>query len=140
MFITKAYAQSLEASADIAASDALTNAPTATGAFMESMFLVLILMVLFYVLLILPQQKRFKEHSKMLSELKKGDEVITGGGLVGKVDKLKDDEELVIDLGNGMKVTALRSTVHAKNSPMLPGKPANDEKGKSGAPKGKKTK
>lgn len=140
MFITKAYAQSIEKAADLAASEALEGAPTAAGSFMESMFLVLILMVLFYVLLILPQQKRFKEHSKMLSELKKGDEVVTGGGLVGKVDKLKNDEELIIDLGNGLKVTAVRSTVHSKSSPMLPGKAANDQKANKGAQKGKNTK
>ena len=127
MWISTAYAQATEAAGDLAA-EQLANAPSPAGAFLESMFLVIILMVLFYVLLILPQQKRFKAHSKMLAEIQKGDEVITGGGLVGKVDKIKDDE-LVIDLGNNLKVPAVRSTVHTRNSPMLPNGPANDSKG-----------
>lgn len=80
----------------------------------------------FYMLLIRPQQKRFKEHAEMLGALKKGDKVVTGGGLVGKIDKLVGDKEAVIDLGNGVKVTALRSTIQNKTE--LTVKPANDTK------------
>lgn len=127
MLIAKAYAQSVEVTSEMAA---LPDAPSAGEAFAWNMGLVLVLVVLFYVLLIMPQQRRFKEHSQMLADLKKGDKVITGGGLVGKIDKIVNDEEMVIDLGGGMKVTALRSTIQSKNDPLLKSKPANDQSGR----------
>ncbi len=126
MLISKAYATALEAQAGT--SEAIVNAPGATEAFAWNMGLILVLVVLFYVLMILPQQRRFKEHSEMLSKLKKGDQVITGGGLLGKVDKIVNDDEVVIDLGGGLKVTALRAMIQAKDNPALKSKPANDQK------------
>jgi len=123
MLISKAYAQSVEIAGDVATG--APEAPDAAAAFAWNMGLVLVLVVLFYVLLIAPQQRRFKEHGKMLSELKKGDRVVTGGGLVGKIDKMVGDDEVVVDLGNGTKVTALLSTLQGKNAPL---KAANDEK------------
>lgn len=122
MLISRAYAQSVEIM-DTAA-QATAEAPDAVAAFAWNMGLVLVLVVMFYVLLIAPQQRRFKEHGKMLSALKKGDRVVTGGGLVGKVDKLVGDDEVIVDLGNGLKVTALLSTLQGKNAPA----PANDVK------------
>ncbi|MEM6527379.1 MAG: preprotein translocase subunit YajC [Chloroflexota bacterium] len=114
MLISKAYAQSVEIAGDIAATP---EAPDAAAAFAWNMGLVLVLVVLFYILLIAPQQRRFKEHSKMLSELKKGDKVVTGGGLVGKIDKIIDEKEVVVDLGGGTKVTALLATLQGKDEP-----------------------
>lgn len=127
MFISKAYAQAVEIGSE--AGTAAAEAPGTMEAFIWNMGLVLVLVVLFYVLLIAPQQRRFKEHSAMLSALKKGDKVVTGGGLVGKIDKLVDDSEVVVDLGNGMKVTALRSTLQGKTD--VAAKPANDSKAKA---------
>lgn len=116
MLISKAYAQAVE----IGAESAAVAPPTAMEAFMWNMGMVLVLVVLFYVLLIRPQQKRFREHSEMLSGLKKGDTVVTGGGLVGKVHKITEgDDEVVVDLGNDMKVTAMRHTLQTKNQPQL---------------------
>lgn len=127
MLIAKAYAAAAENADQL---DALADAPTAGEAFFWNIALVGILVMLFYVLLIMPQQRRFKEHSDMLSDLKKGDRVVTGGGLVGKIDKLIDEREVLIDLGNGLKVTALRSTIQGKAEDILkPLKPvANDAK------------
>ena len=131
MLISKAYAQAQQAAGDLAA---VPNAPDAGEAFMWNIGMVLVLVALFYVLLIMPQQRRFKEHSQMLAGLKKGDKVITGGGLVGKIDKITEgDDEVVIDLGNGTKVTALRSTLQGKNDPLMSKKAANDEKEKKKA-------
>lgn len=76
--------------------------------------LIVVLVAMFYLLLIRPQQKRFREHKDMLDTLKKGDKVLTGGGLIGKVDKIVNDTEILVDLGNGIKVTALRSTVQTR--------------------------
>ena len=90
--------------------------------------MVAILVVMFYFLLIRPQQKRFRDHSEMLQGLKKGDAVVTGGGLIGKVTKIKeDDDEVEVDLGNGTKVKALKSTLQQK--PAQSGTAANDDKG-----------
>ncbi len=111
MLISKAHAALAETSEDIID---LANAPTPMEAFMWNMGPIVLLVILFYVLLIMPQQRRFKEHSDMLSDLKKGDRVVTGGGLVGKIDTLIDDKEVLIDLGNGTKVTALRSMIQGK--------------------------
>ena len=141
MLISKAYAQATEAAA------ALPEAPSAMEAFVWNMGLVAVLVGMFYILLIRPQQKRMKEHTQMLQGLKKGDKVITGGGLVGKIHKVTEgNDEVVIDLGNDLKVTALRSTIHTGGSAMLPNKPANDakaekeEKPKAKAAAGKKKK
>ena len=119
MLISKAYAQSTE-TAEIA----LAQAPSTTEALISTIGLPILLVILFYVLLIVPQQRRFKQHAAMLGELKKGDKVVTGGGLVGKIDKVVDEKEVVVDLGGGMKVTALRSTIQGKADALL--KPAND--------------
>ncbi|MFK7838746.1 MAG: preprotein translocase subunit YajC [Bdellovibrionales bacterium] len=123
MLISKAYAQSVEIASDLATE--LPEGPDAASTFVWNMGLVLVLVVLFYVLLIAPQQKRFKEHSQMLSELKKGDRVVTGGGLVGKIHKVGDNDEVVVDLDGGLKVTALLSTLQGRNDPI---KAANDSK------------
>lgn len=124
MLIAQAYAATAEATEQM---EALAGAPTPGEAFIWNIALVGILVLLFYVLLIMPQQRRFKEHSNMLSELKKGDKVVTGGGLVGKIDKIVDDREAIVDLGNGLKVTALRSSIQGKVEDIL--KPvANDVK------------
>jgi preprotein translocase subunit YajC len=80
--------------------------------------------VIFYYLLIRPQQKRMKEHQEKIGGVKRGDKVVTGGGLVGKVVKA-DDDYVEIDLGGGTKVKAVKSTL---TDIVPPGgeKPAND--------------
>ncbi len=134
MFIAKAYAAAQSTSGELAAD--LAGAPSATEAFIYNMGLIVVLVALFYVLLIMPQQRRFKEHNQMLDGLKKGDRVVTGGGLVGRVDKIIDDKEVVIDLGNGLKVTALRSMIQGKTE--LKAKAANDTAEKKPETKSKK--
>ena len=64
-----------------------------------------------YFLLIRPQQKRVKEHQAMVAALRRGDEVVTQGGLIGKVTKVKDDNELEIEISDGVKVRAVRQTI-----------------------------
>lgn len=129
MFIAKAYAQATESLAELEGQiPQLPEAPSASELILQNLMIVGVLVFLFWILLILPQQRRFKEHNKMLNELKKGDKVITGGGLVGTVEKiLEDKDEILINLGD-VKVTALRSTIHQKDDPRLRQKPANDSK------------
>ena len=72
----------------------------------------LALVGIFYFLLIRPQQKKMKEHQDMVSSLRRGDQVVTQGGLIGKVDKVKEGEnEVVVDLGEGVKVRVVQATI-----------------------------
>ena len=66
--------------------------------------------ILFYFLMIRPQQKRMKEHRAMVEALKKGDEVVTQGGLVGKVTAVRDGE-LEVEIAPGVKVRVVKATV-----------------------------
>jgi preprotein translocase subunit YajC len=70
-----------------------------------------LIFVIMYFLIIRPQRQQLKKRGEMLAAVRRGDTVVTGGGLVGKVTKVVDDNELEVDLGNGVKVTALRSTI-----------------------------
>jgi preprotein translocase subunit YajC len=72
----------------------------------------ILLFVIFYFLLIRPQQKKAKQHREMLSNLKKGDYVVTGGGLYGRITGVADDV-LTVDLGNNMEVKVSRSYISA---------------------------
>ncbi|MEM8833175.1 MAG: preprotein translocase subunit YajC [Pseudomonadota bacterium] len=87
------------------------QAPSAASAFAWNMGLIVVLVVMFYFLLIRPQQKRFAAHKEMVDGLKKGDKVVTAGGLVGKIEKLEGNDEAIVNLGKDMKVTAVRSTL-----------------------------
>ncbi|MDX3901509.1 MAG: preprotein translocase subunit YajC [Sphingobium sp.] len=93
------------------------------GIVMQMLPLVLIFAV-FWFLLIRPQQKRMKEHKAKIDAVKKGDSVVTGGGLVGKAVRV-DDHYADIELAPGMKVKAVKSTLTDVIDPAA-AKPAND--------------
>ena len=94
MFVTPAYAQGIAGGPDV---------------FVSILPFVLIFVIM-YFLIIRPQRTQMKKRGEMLAAIRRGDTVITGGGLVGKVTKVNEDD-LEIDLGNGVKVTALRATI-----------------------------
>ena len=83
----------------------------------------LLIFIIFYMLLIRPQQKRAKEHQAEIAAVKKGDEVITGGGLRGKVTKVADTD-VEIEIAQGVRVRAIKSTLNGVVKPNA--KPAND--------------
>ena len=83
----------------------------------------LLIFVIFYVLMIRPQQKRVKEHQAEIASVKKGDEVITGGGIRGRVTKVSDDE-IEVEIAQGTKVRVVKSTLTQVVRPNT--KPAND--------------
>ena len=83
----------------------------------------LLIFIIFYVLLFRPQQRRAKEHQAELSSVKKGDEVVTGGGLRGRVTKVSD-AEVEVEIAQGVRVRAVKSTLAQIVKPNA--KPAND--------------
>jgi preprotein translocase subunit YajC len=92
------------------------EAAGAPGAFM-SMLPLLLVLVVFYFMVIRPQSARMRQHRTMIDNLKKGDKVVTGGGLVASVVKVQGDDEIVLKLADGVEVTALRSTIMTMRHP-----------------------
>ncbi|MEI4233498.1 preprotein translocase subunit YajC [Roseovarius sp. D22-M7] len=71
----------------------------------------ILIFVIMYFLLIRPQQKKLKQHKAMVEALRRGDQVVTQGGLIGKVAKVKDNDEIEVELAEGVKVRVVRSTI-----------------------------
>ena len=94
-----------------------------TSFFIQTIPLVLVF-VIFYLLMIRPQQKRMKDHQAQIMAVKKGDRVVTGGGLVGKVTRVMETE-VEVELAQGIRVTAVKSTLTQVVDPKS-AKPAND--------------
>ena len=95
MFITPAFAQT-------------------SGGFGSSIggFLPIILIFgIMYFLMIRPQQKKMKEHKLMVSALRRGDQVVTQGGLIGKVTKVKEEDEVEVEISKDVKVRVIKSTI-----------------------------
>ncbi|MGC3939471.1 preprotein translocase subunit YajC [Roseobacter sp. EG26] len=90
-------------------------------AFAQFVPLILIFGIM-YFLLIRPQQKKVKEHQAMVSALRRGDQVVTQGGIIGKVAKVKDDGELELEIADGVKVRVVQSTIATVLSKTEPAK------------------
>mgnify|MGYP000554246131 CR=1 FL=1 len=71
----------------------------------------ILIFAIMYFLLIRPQQKKMKQHQNMVSALRRGDQVVTQGGLIGKVAKVKDDKEIEVELAEGVKVRVVKQTI-----------------------------
>ncbi len=84
-----------------------------------------LIFVIFYFLMIRPQQQRVKQHQAMISAVKKGDEVITAGGIRARVTRLVDEREVEVEIAQGVKVRVIRSTLSQVIDPTA-AKPAND--------------
>jgi len=97
MFITPAVAQSFLGG----------EGGGGLGAFLP----IILIFAVFYFLLIRPQQKKVKQHRQMLGQVKRGDRVLTGGGIIGTVTRIKDNDELVVEVADGVKVNVLRGTL-----------------------------
>ena len=82
------------------------------GSMMSTLIMFGAIFLIFYFMIIRPQQKRQKDREKMINEMKKGDKVITSGGLHGTIAGM-DEKTLLVDLGNNIKVTVERSSVNA---------------------------
>ena len=78
---------------------------------LESFIPIILIFVIMYFLLIRPQQKKIKEHKNMVDNLRRGDQVLTQGGIIGKVSKIKDESEIEVEIAVNTKVRVMRSTV-----------------------------
>jgi preprotein translocase subunit YajC len=96
MFISPAYAQSAAGGG----SDLLVQ-----------LVPILLMFVIFYLLLLRPQQQRVKQHREMVSNLRRGDTVVTSGGIIGKVTKVKDDNEIEVEIAENTRVRVIKGTV-----------------------------
>ena len=78
---------------------------------LESFIPIILIFVIMYFLLIRPQQKKIKEHKNMVDNLRRGDQVLTQGGIIGKITKVKEGEEIEVELARDVKVSVIRSTI-----------------------------
>ena len=97
LFSTAAYAQGAGAPAG----------PGVIGTFAPFVLII----VIFWFLILRPQQKKMKEHKEMVNNVKRGDTVVTSGGLIGKVAKVKDETEVEVDFGEGVRIRVVKSTL-----------------------------
>ena len=71
----------------------------------------ILIFVIFYFFLIRPQQKKVKEHKAMVESLKRGDKVITSGGIIGTVDRVFEDDRIELNISDGVKVQVIKNTI-----------------------------
>jgi len=105
MLITPAYAQA-------AAADG--------GGLMFQLLPFALIFVIMYFLILRPQQKKVKDHAELVKNIRRGDTVVTSGGLVGKVTKVVDDDQIEFEISDGVRVRQMRqmiSGVRAKGEP-----------------------
>jgi preprotein translocase subunit YajC len=108
MFVTPAFAQSSPFGGD-------------TFGMLIPFVLIIVMM---YFLILRPQQKKMKEHQELVKNLRRGDTVVTSGGLVGKVTKVVDDEQIEVEIADGVRVRQVRSMVTGVRAK---GEPAKDD-------------
>jgi len=110
MLITPAYAQ--------AAAGGDTNS------MLMSLLPFALIFVIMYFLILRPQQKKVKDHAELVKNIRRGDTVVTTGGLVGKVTKVVDDDQIEVEIADGVRVRQMRSMVSEVRAK---GEPVKDE-------------
>lgn len=108
MFITPAFAQG-------------ASALGGESGILMSLLPFILIFVIMYFLILRPQQKRVKAHQEMVKNIRRGDTVVTNGGLVGKVTKVIDDNEIEIEIANDVRIRQMRAMltdVRAKGEPV----------------------
>jgi preprotein translocase subunit YajC len=110
MFVTPAFAQG-----------SLLGGAGGEGGMLMSLLPFVLIFVIMYFLILRPQQKRVKSHQEMVKNVRRGDTVITNGGLIGKVTKVVDDDQIEIEVADGVRIRQMRqmvSDVRAKGEPV----------------------
>src|SRR3954471_11748507 len=114
MFISPAFAQGTSIVGD--------------GGMLFQLLPFVLIFVIMYFLILRPQQKRVKSHAEMVKNVRKGDTVITSGGLIGRVTKVVDDDQVEIEVADGVRVRQMRSMV---SDVRAKGEPVKDDESKS---------
>jgi preprotein translocase subunit YajC len=126
MFISTAYAQ---------------GGAAAPGSPIGSIVMLVIIVLIFYFLLIRPQQRRMKEHRQMVQNIRRGDKVVTGGGILGTVTKVGEGDEITVEIAEGVRVQINKHTISSVTSKTEPvkgsgkGASSKSEGSKAGAAK-----
>src|SRR6202451_2029758 len=115
MLITPAYAQSNPLSGLFGGD---------SGGMVTSLLPLILIVVIMYFLVLRPQQQKVKQHQAMVRALRRGDTVVTNGGLVGKVTKVVDDDQIEVEISDGVRVRQMRSMVSEVRAK---GEPVKDE-------------
>ena len=97
MFFTPAYAQAAGSGG--------------FGSTFGSLIPLLLIFIIMYFIIIRPQQRKAKEHNSMVNSLSRGDQILTQGGIIGKITKVKDDSEVEVEIASNTKVRVMKSTV-----------------------------
>ena len=111
MFITPAFAQGV---------GGLFGGAGGDGGMLMSLLPFVLIFVIMYFLILRPQQKKVKDHAELVKNIRRGDTVVTSGGLVGKVTKVVDDDQIEFEISDGVRVRQMRqmiSGVRAKGEP-----------------------
>jgi preprotein translocase subunit YajC len=109
MLVTPAYAQA---------------SPMGGDSILLQLLPFILIFVIMYFLILRPQQRRAREHQELVKNLRRGDTVITSGGLLGKVTKVVDDEQIEVEIAEGVRVRQIRSMVSGVRAK---GEPAKDD-------------
>lgn len=137
-FVAALMLAPVSAFAEEVAVAAADSATPAAGSPIASVLPLLMIFVVFYFLLIKPQQKRMKAHQASLAALKKGDKVVTGGGIIGKITKMNDAETVTVEIASGVEVTVAKSTISglfgAPAAPVAEKKKAGSNKNDNAVP------
>ena len=114
MFVTPAFAQG--------------SSPFGGDNMLIQLLPFVLIFVIMYFLILRPQQKKTRDHQELVKNLRRGDTVITSGGLVGKVTKVVDEEQIEVEIADGVRVRQVRSMVSGVRAK---GEPVRDESGSS---------
>lgn len=111
MFITPAFAQAAAAGGD-------------TGSMLMSLLPFALIFVIMYFLILRPQQKKVRDHAELVKNIRRGDTIVTSGGMVGKVTKVVDDEQIEFEISDGVRVRQMRTMIAGVRTK---GEPAKDK-------------
>ncbi|CAN5169143.1 preprotein translocase subunit YajC [soil metagenome] len=116
MFITPAFAQAAGAGD--------------TNSMLMSLLPFALIFVIMYFLILKPQQKKLKDHQELVKNIRRGDTIVTNGGLVGKVTKVVDDDQVEVEIADGVRIRQMRQMVSGVRTK---GEPAKDSKEETAA-------
>ena len=111
MLITPAFAQAAAAGGD-------------TNSMLMSLLPFALIFVIMYFLILKPQQKKLKDHAELVKNIRRGDTIVTNGGLVGKVTKVVDDDQVEMEISDGVKIRQMRQMISGVRTK---GEPAKDD-------------